>query len=261
MLTFIGLGLYDEKDISLKGLEAIRNADFVYAEFYTSYLKGSSLAKMELLYGKKITLLKREDIEQKPEQVLENARAQNVVLLCGGDPLVATTHVDLRLRAHEKGIETGIIHSASIQTAVCGLTGLMNYRFGKAATVAFPYRARASEAPYDAVKMNRGNNLHTLLYLDIQDERFMTISEALQILKQIESNRRECVLENALMAGIARAGSKKPLVKADYIDNLVNYDFGSPLYVLIAPAKLHFIEAEALVKFAGAPEEILEEVI
>jgi len=33
MLTFIGLGLYDEKDITLKGLEAIKDADVVYADF------------------------------------------------------------------------------------------------------------------------------------------------------------------------------------------------------------------------------------
>ena len=33
MLTFIGLGLYDEKDISVKGREAVAAADRVYAEF------------------------------------------------------------------------------------------------------------------------------------------------------------------------------------------------------------------------------------
>ncbi len=45
MLTFIGLGLFDEYDISLKGLEAIREADLVYAEFYTSCLMGTNLEK------------------------------------------------------------------------------------------------------------------------------------------------------------------------------------------------------------------------
>jgi len=37
MLYFIGLGLYDEKDISVKGLEALKSADEVYAEFYTGW--------------------------------------------------------------------------------------------------------------------------------------------------------------------------------------------------------------------------------
>ncbi len=256
MLTFIGLGLYDESDISLKGLEAIKNADMVYAEFYTSRLLGTTLEKMELLYGKKIALLKRENIEQNPERILENAKTNKVALLCGGDALIATTHIDLRLRAHDLGIETEIIHNASIQTAVCGLTGLMNYRFGKSATVAFPFKDRISEAPYDAIKLNLGNNLHTLLFLDIQDDRFMTIAEALRILMQIESRRGEKLLQNALMVGIARAGSRKPIVKADYLERLLEYDFGPPLHILVAPAKLHFMEAEALIKLAGAPEQI-----
>ena len=43
MLTFIGIGLYDEKDISIKGLEAVRAADRVYIEFYTSTLSGTSI--------------------------------------------------------------------------------------------------------------------------------------------------------------------------------------------------------------------------
>jgi diphthine synthase len=261
MLTFVGLGLYDEKDISLKGLEAIRNADVVYAEFYTSRLLGTTLEKMELLYEKKITLLKREDIEQNPQQILESAKVKKVVLLCGGDPLIATTHLDLRLRAFDLGIETMVIHNASIQTAVCGLTGLMNYRFGKSATIAFPYKDRISEAPYDAIKLNLKNDLHTLLFLDLQNDRFMTISEALRILMQIENQRGEKILQNALMVGIARAGSSKPIVKADYLERLLDYDFGPPLHILVAPAKLHFMEAEALIKFANAPMQISRKLI
>ena len=46
-LTFIGLGLYDEKDISLKGLEEIKNCDKVFAEFYTAKLTGADTKKIE----------------------------------------------------------------------------------------------------------------------------------------------------------------------------------------------------------------------
>ncbi|MDI6640243.1 MAG: SAM-dependent methyltransferase, partial [Methanocellales archaeon] len=83
MLTFIGLGLYDEKDITLKGLEAIKDADLVFAEFYTSALAGSTLETMEQLYGKKIVVLSREDVER-ADQILTRAKDQNVVLLSGG---------------------------------------------------------------------------------------------------------------------------------------------------------------------------------
>ena len=113
MLFFVGLGLYDEKDISLKGLEAVRTADAVYAEFYTSRLMGTSLEKLQGLYGKSIHLLSRPEVEGDPAW-LEEAREKNVAFLVGGDPMVSTTHLDLRLRALEMGIKTKVIHSSSI---------------------------------------------------------------------------------------------------------------------------------------------------
>src|SRR3974377_2227130 len=127
MLIFIGLGLWDEKDISLKGLEAIKKSDVVYAEFYTSRLMGTTLDKMEALYGKPIKVLEREDVEQHPKDtILKDALDKDVVCLTGGDAMVATTHVDLRLRAIKMGIRTTVINGASISSAVCGATGLQN---------------------------------------------------------------------------------------------------------------------------------------
>jgi diphthamide biosynthesis methyltransferase len=38
MLYVVGLGLGDEKDITLRGLEAVRRCDKVYLEAYTSLL-------------------------------------------------------------------------------------------------------------------------------------------------------------------------------------------------------------------------------
>ncbi len=38
MLYLIGLGLADETDITVKGLEIVKNADRVYLEAYTSIL-------------------------------------------------------------------------------------------------------------------------------------------------------------------------------------------------------------------------------
>lgn len=38
MLNIIGLGLADEKDISVKGLEIVKKAERVYLEAYTAVL-------------------------------------------------------------------------------------------------------------------------------------------------------------------------------------------------------------------------------
>ncbi|MDD2438770.1 MAG: diphthine synthase [Methanosarcinaceae archaeon] len=264
MLTFIGLGLFDESDISLKGLEAIKNAELVYAEFYTSALKGTDLEKMEKLYGKTIKVLSREAVEQRPDWLKEGLE-KDIVFITGGDSMVSTTHVDLRLRAKELGLKTRIIHGASINSAVAGLSGLQNYHFGKSISIPHPYRSRRgklviTEAPYDTIKLNSELGLHTLVFLDIdKDKGYMTINQALNLLLEVESRRGEGVMKERIAVGIARAGSEKPVVKADYAEKLKDFDFGAPLHILIIPGKLHFIEAEALVKLAAGPESLLQE--
>lgn len=256
MLTFIGLGLYDERDISVKGLEALQAAERVYAEFYTSRLMGTTLERLEGLYGRRINPLTRAEIEVDPAW-LEEARERDVALLVGGDPMVSTTHLDLRLRAAEMGIRTRVIHSSSIITAVFGLTGLQNYRFGRSTTIPFPYTARGRrivpETPYSVVKENLSRSLHTMLFLDIQDDRCMTVNEGAELLLEMQQMAGEAGLEERLGIGIARAGSDDPVVKADLLAELVRYDFGPPLHIMVLPAGLHFMEARALVALAGAP--------
>ena len=258
MLTFVGLGLYDEADITLKGLKAVRDADVVFVEFYTSKLAGTTLERLEATLRKKIKVLTREDVEERPEEViLEEAKKKSVVLLCGGDPMVATTHVDLRLRAIELGIETRVIHAPSILSAAPGICGLQSYKFGKSATVAPPYKGRIPETPYDTLMLNRKHGLHTLLLLDIS----MTVRDAIELLFSIESQKRQrgeatSDIERILFVGIARAGAEKPIVRADLPQKLKEYDFEAPPHTLIAVGSLHFIEKEALMKLAGASPEI-----
>lgn len=264
MLTFVGLGLYDKLDISIKGLEAVKKAELIYAEFYTSRLMGASVEDLEKFYGRKIQLLSRSDVEVDPSWLMD-ARNKDVALLVGGDPMVSTTHLDLRLRAIELGINTRVIHSSSIVTAVSGLTGLQNYRFGRSTTIPFPYTSHGKrilpETPYIVLKENLGRNLHTMLFLDIQDEksRYMTVNEGVELLLEIEKNMGESLLEKHLGVGIARAGSENAMVKADVLESLKGHDFGGPLHMLIVPAKLHFMEAQALAALAGAPADIAAE--
>jgi len=256
MLIFVGLGLYDEKDISIKGLEAIQKSDKVFAEFYTSKLVGTTLKRLEDFYGKDIELLDREGIEVHADQIIDIAREKDVSLLCVGDPMIATTHIDLRIRAEDAGVKSRIIHGASIQTAAIGLSGLQNYKFGRSTTIPRPYKGIIAESPYDVFKSNFNNNLHTLFLLDISDNP-MTINEGLEILLKVADKRNDYTFGNKLCIGVTRAGSDDPVVKADFIKNLLDYNFGPPLHTFILPTKLHFMEAEALVRFADAPNEIL----
>jgi diphthine synthase len=264
MLIFIGLGLYDERDISVKGLDAVRGADMVYAEFYTSRLMGAALDTLEAFYGKKIHSLSRQQVEVDPSW-MEDALDRDVAFLVGGDAMVSTTHLDLRLRAAKMGIKTRVIHSSSIVTAVSGLCGLQNYRFGRSTTIPFPYISRGkriiAQTPYQVLMENLERNLHTMLFLDIQSDRmesYMTVNEGTALLLEMQVAAGESILDNVLGIGIARAGSDDAAVKADLLPRLQSYDFGGPLHILIVPARLHFMEAQALVELAGAPEDAIK---
>ncbi|EHQ34840.1 diphthine synthase [Methanoplanus limicola] len=249
MLIFIGLGLFDERDISIKGLETVKSADRVFLEAYTSRLMGADTARLEEYYGKEVKVLYREDVENNPEDILIAAENGTAAFLTAGDPMVSTTHSDLRIRAEERGIETGIIHGASIQSAICGLSGLQNYRFGKSCSVPYPEKGWFPLTPAETIRSNMAQGLHTLVYLDIKPDRYMTVNEGVELISEMCKRREEEPPE--LFVGIARAGSDRPVVRAGRGPDLIAYDFGGPLQILIVPAELHMMEEEYLRVFAG----------
>lgn len=258
-LVFVGLGLYSHADISLRGLEEVKRADYVFAEFYTSVMPGFNIDEFRRVSGKDPIIVSRRNIEDEDGiLILEKARRGRVIFLVPGDPLIATTHIALRVKAERMGIKTRVIHGASILSAAIGLSGLQNYRFGKSVTIPFPERDVLSRTPYIVIAENKRRDLHTLCFLDIRVEelRYMTINEALKILLTLEENIRQNVVgEESLAVGIARAGSENPIVKAGAIKDLLNFKFGDPPHTLIVPSeRLHFMEAEALITLAGAPE-------
>ncbi|MDP3563518.1 MAG: diphthine synthase [Methanoregula sp.] len=248
MLTFVGLGLNDKTDVSEKGLSCIRSADHIYLECYTSRLMGTTIEELALHYGKPVHPLFREDVEQHPEEMLDQAEKRTVVFLCAGDPMVSTTHADLRMRAAKRGIRTAIIHAASIASAVCGVSGLQNYRFGKSCSVPFPQKNWSPTTPVDVIAQNLSLRLHTLVYLDIQNERYMTVPEAVALLEDMAEKKG---IHIPLYVGIARAGSDEPVVIAGSPGKIRAADFGPPLHILIVPAELHDMEREYLEIFAG----------
>lgn len=261
MLYLVGLGLYDEKDISLNGLEAIKSADVVYAEFYTARLFGGDFKSLEKLAGVTINILRREEVEEE-NLPIKQAETKDVAFLTAGDPLMATTHSDILMEARKKGIKTRVIHASSILSAAPGIAGLQAYKFGKVTTIPRPEENYFPHSPYQVIGENKKMGLHTLVLLDIQAHRdyYMTANEGLEYLLRVENERKEgLITEDTLAVVIARAGSPEPLVRADRVNVLTGEDFGGPLHCIIIPGDMHFLEAEGLVILAGAPEYILAE--
>jgi diphthine synthase len=266
MLTFVGLGLYDERSITVKGREALRAADRVFAETYTSRLVGADLDAVADAHGVDIVTRDRDGVERDPEPVLSAAESGDVVFCTPGDPMISTTHTDLRLRAESRGIDTRIVHGVTADAAVASVTGLQNYRFGKAVTLPFPYAHGGDGVPDSAIEgieANRERGLHTLVYLDIkvagsspagpdpgESDEFMTADRGAALLADDWN-------PDALGVAVARAGSPDPTLAADRLAALAERSFGPPLHALVVPGDCHPIEADALAAFADAPTDAL----
>lgn len=252
-LTFIGLGLGDERGITVRGLEEAKAADVLFAEFYTSTLGEGSIERLEALLGKNVRVLGREQVED-AKLILEACRHGNVAMLTAGDPMTATTHVDLRIRAHMAGISTKVVHGPSVFSSVAGLLGLQHYKFGRTTTLPFPQEGYSPTSPYDVVCENLSRGLHTLVLLDIDADRgrYMTANEGLNLLLDMERRVGKGVItENTMVCAVARAGSEDCIVVAGAISDIVSRDLGPPLHSVVVPGKLHFMEEDALRTFAG----------
>lgn len=246
MLYMIGLGLGDEKDISVKGLEAIKKCDKVYLESYTSKLD-CSLKEMEEFYGKEVIPADREMVEKKAEDtILRYADIGDCAFLIIGDVFGATTHLDLLTRAREKGIDYRIINNASVLTAV-GVVGLELYKYGKVTSI--PFDNDNVKVPYHVLGNNKVMGLHTLFLLDLnpKEGKFMSIKEAIDFLLRIEKEQGKNVLSGSTLGiGCAHIGSKDKKIVAGRLSELREEDFGRAPYCLIIPGRMHFMEEEAI---------------
>lgn len=270
MFYIVGLGLGDCKDITVKGLEAVKKCERVYLEAYTSILTCGKEA-LEKFYGRELIVADRDLVEQDADEILRDANKTDVALLVVGDPFGATTHTDLVLRAEEKEIPVQVIHNTSILNAV-GCCGLQLYSFGE--TVSIPYWTEnwQPDSFYDKIEKNFLNNWHTLCLLDIKvkeptlesltkkkkeymQPRFMSVSEASQqlidiIKKRQEGHKNTNITDSSLGVGLARIGSENQKIIVCSLKDISNFDLGGPLHSLIIPAPvLHPLEEEFLKKF------------
>lgn len=239
MFYLIGIGMGDEKDISVRGLEAVKSCSKVFLEFYTSKLVDFNIEDMESLYGKKITLADRETVEKHCEkEILEPAKKENVALLVVGSPMGATTHLDILKRAEDLGVEYSVIDNSGIIEAA-GITGLSLYKFGRVVTIP---KDSDVKSPYDLMLKNREIGLHTLILLDIKvsgmNFELMTAREGCDYLV------RNGFKGDVLVCG--GLGSKNPEIKYGDVKAVSVEKLPQSI---IVPGELHFMEEDALKRF------------
>ncbi|OAL36246.1 diphthine synthase [Fonsecaea nubica] len=267
MLYLVGLGLADETDITVKGLEVVKRAARVYLEAYTSILHVGK-DKLESFYGRPVIVADREMVESSSDEILEGADKADIAFLVVGDPFGATTHTDLVLRAHELSIPVKSIPNASILNAI-GATGLQLYNFGQTVSMVFFTENWRPASFYDRIRENASIGLHTLLLLDIkvkeqslenmargrkiyEPPRYMTVMQCAQQMLEIEDEKKQHVYaEDSLAIGCARVGADDQQFACGTLRELCDVDLGAPLHSLVLLGKrAHELEKDYIKKFA-----------
>ncbi|KAJ5091434.1 Diphthine synthase [Penicillium alfredii] len=267
MLHLVGLGLADETDITVRGLEIVKRAERVYLEAYTSILLVDK-AKLEAFYGRPVIEADRELVESGSDEILAGADKADIVFLVVGDPFGATTHTDLVLRARELGIATNVVPNASIMSGI-GCTGLQLYNFGQTVSMVFFTETWKPSSFYDRVRENAQLGLHTLVLLDIkvkepslenlargrrifEPPRYMTVAQCAAQMLETEAERKEGVCNpDNLAVGAARVGAPDQKIVAGTLQELADSDLGAPLHSLVLLGRrTHDLERDYIREFA-----------
>ncbi|KAF4587235.1 Diphthine synthase [Ophiocordyceps camponoti-floridani] len=269
MLYLVGLGLSDETDITVKGLEVVKRASRVYLEAYTSILLVDQ-AVLEKYYGRQVVIADREMVESNSEEILRGAETEDVAFLVVGDPFGATTHTDLVLRARELSIPVRTVPNASILSGI-GACGLQLYNFGQTVSMVFFTDTWKPTSFYDRIKENRSIGLHTLVLLDIkvkepslenlargrtiyEPPRYMTVGQCARQMLDVEAQRREAVYgPDSPAIGAARVGATTERFVAGTLQDLCAADeeLGPPLHSLVLlGGRAHELEYDFARQFA-----------
>ncbi|MBI4257592.1 MAG: diphthine synthase [Thaumarchaeota archaeon] len=257
-MIFVGLGLGGAEGLTLGALETLSKVDIIYLESYTNPINDDVAKNLSAKLGKEVSVLSRETIED-GRIILDKAGKQEVALIVSGDPMVATTHGDLRTRALQKNIHARIIHNASIISALPGETGLQSYRFGKTVTLTSTQPTLLRTA-YSTVYRNLLLDLHSILLLqyDYASKSFLAPGEALTALAELEADEGQQVFTSeAFIIVASRLGRLDQSITGGKLGQLLKAGFGEPPQAIIVPGKLHFAEEESLGAMGLAPDSLL----
>ncbi|MEM2139717.1 diphthine synthase [Nitrososphaera sp.] len=249
MLWFVGTGINGHLGLSLAAVDVLKKCDTIYVERFTSLLGKEELAGLDSIIGKKAVPVQRWFVEDGRE-ILEAAKEKQVALVTYGDPLIATTHSELRTRAAAGSIKTGVLHAASGIASIMGECGLHMYKFGR--TVTMMSEPKSAISVYNTVFDNLLLGCHTLVLTEYShDEQkgafFLDPCTAVRMLLDVERDQRHGVIsEDTFVIVASRIGAEDSRIVSGKIKSLAGVGFGQGPHSLIIPGSLHFTEHDAL---------------
>jgi len=246
MLWFVGLGISGISELSDNTISIIKNADTVYLESFTSPISETEKEQLANMCDGEFKIAKRWLVEDGNE-ILENAKKREVVLISYGDPYIATTHLELKTRAVTDKIETKTIHSSSIVSSLIGEIGLQYYKVGKILTIMNDPKSMIT--PYNTISNNLLSKMHSVILLEYNEDKsfFLAPQDALSLLLDAEKIQNRKIISLDTFAIIAsRIGKSDQSITSGKISNLIKKEFGNPPHTIIIPGSLHFTESNAV---------------
>ena len=246
MLWFIGLGVSGISELSNNTISIIKNAEIVYLESFTSPISEDEKIQLKNISTGKFKVTKRWLVEDGNE-ILDNAKEKETVLISYGDPYIATTHLELKTRAIQDNIETKTIHSSSIVSSLIGEAGLHYYKVGKVLTIMDDPKSIIT--PYNTIFDNLLNRIHSVVLLEYNEDKsfFLEPQNALSMLLDCEEKQKRKIISSETFGIVAsRIGKNDQRIISGNIGNLIKNKFGEPPHSIIIPGKLHFTESDAV---------------
>lgn len=255
LFYLVGLGL-NPGQLTLEAKNALSKCSEIYLDSYTSRYSHGSHAELQKILGKKMKSLGRKEIEEGFREKLLIAKKKNIALCVFGNPLNATTHIQLLLDAKSLRVKCKIVHGISVQDCLSE-SGLSPYRFGRTVTIVSPKENFSPESFYDYICKNLEAGLHTLCLLDIEAEknRFMPAAEAAGLLESIDSRREKQILQDRVCVALCALGSSRQKILAGSLGEIKSCSCKLFPQSLIVCAELNEKEKESLHKLHAWKEK------
>ena len=250
-LWLIGIGPGDLDHITERAKRVAKGCSKRYLEGYTAILPPIEETRLEAVVGPWERLMR--DRVESPENMLEEARVSSVALLVVGDPMQATTHIDLEERCAEEGIGFHVIPGLTATALAVSLSGLQSYRFGRQVTIPFSDGEYLPTSPFEMICKNKEAGMHTLALLDLdptgmglEQPRPMTPREAVDHLIRMNERSEEYnqPVEDWQGLLLSDLGTEEERVVSGKMREISHIE-GGHIHALIIAAEFSGMEEEA----------------
>ena len=250
-LWLIGIGPGDLDHITERAKRVAKGCSKRYLEGYTAILPPIEEKRLEAVVGPWERLMR--DRVESPENMLDEARVSSVAPLVVGDPMQATTHIDLEERCAEEGIGFHVIPGLTATALAVSLSGLQSYRFGRQVTIPFSDGEYLPTSPFEMICKNKEAGMHTLALLDLdptgmglEQPRPMTPREAVDHLVRMNERSEEFnqLVEDWQGLLLSDLGTEEERVVSGKMREISHIE-GGHIHALIIAAEFSGMEEEA----------------